>query len=120
MGRILEYVILQNKYVHLNNKNLRVQGLQMEVIASPKHNIENGGSYCLGIESTGDDFSVGILSFDGKVHANIISAFMPEEGGIHPREAARHHAEVAGQVIAEAFKKAKISPKDVTIVAFSQ
>lgn len=27
MGRILEYVILQNKYVHLNNKNLRVQGL---------------------------------------------------------------------------------------------
>jgi universal protein Kae1 len=77
-------------------------------------------SYCLGIESTADDFSVGILSFDGKVHANIISAFMPEEGGIHPREAARHHAEVAGQVLTEAFKKAKISPKDVTIVAFSQ
>lgn len=120
MGRILEYVILQNKYVHLNNKNLRVQSLQMEVITSPKHNIENGGSYCLGIESTADDFSVGILSFDGKVHANIINAFIPEQGGIHPREAARHHAKVAGKVITEAFEKAKIKPSDVKFIAFSQ
>jgi len=77
-------------------------------------------SYCLGIESTADDFSVGILSYDGKVHANIISAFMPEEGGIHPREAARHHAEVAGKVITEALKKAKIRPNNVKVVAFSQ
>jgi len=75
---------------------------------------------CLGIESTADDFSVGILSFDGRVHANIISAFVPEEGGIHPREAARHHAEVAGGVISGAFKKAGIQPKDVKVVAFSQ
>jgi len=77
-------------------------------------------SYCLGIESTADDFSVGIVSYDGGVHANIISAFMPEEGGIHPREAARHHAEVAGRVIAEAFKKARIRAVDVKVVAFSQ
>jgi universal protein Kae1 len=77
-------------------------------------------AYCLGIESTADDFSVGILSYDGKVHANIISAFIPEEGGIHPREAARHHAEVAGGVITEALKKARIHPSDVRVVAFSQ
>lgn len=76
--------------------------------------------YCLGIESTADDFSVGIVSSDGKVHANIINAYMPELGGIHPREAARHHAEVAGQVIAEALKKAKIRSKDIAFVAFSQ
>jgi len=74
----------------------------------------------LGIESTADDFSVGILSFNGKVMANIISAFMPEEGGIHPREAARHHAEVAGKVIREAFEKAKIRPSQIKAVAFSQ
>src|SRR4030065_1857104 len=92
----------------------------MEVITSPKHDIENGGSYCLGIESTADDFSVGILSFDGKVHANIINAFIPEQGGIHPREAARHHAEVAGKVITEAFEKAKIKPSDVKFIVFSQ
>lgn len=77
-------------------------------------------SYLLGIESTADDFSVGIASFDGKILANIISAFMPEEEGIHPREAARHHAEVAGKVIVEAFEKAKIRPKQVEAVAFSQ
>ncbi|MFQ6065242.1 MAG: KEOPS complex N(6)-L-threonylcarbamoyladenine synthase Kae1 [Candidatus Bathyarchaeia archaeon] len=77
-------------------------------------------SYCLGIESTADDFSVGILSPDGKVLANVISAYIPEKGGIHPREAARHHSEVAGKVLAEAFRKAKIKPEDVDVVAFSQ
>jgi len=77
-------------------------------------------SYVLGIESTADDFSVGIVSLDGKILANIISAFMPEEGGIHPREAARHHAEVAGKVIREALEKARISPSQIEAIAFSQ
>jgi len=63
---------------------------------------------------------VGIVSSDGKVHANIINAYVPEQGGIHPREAARHHAEVAGQVISEAFGKAKIGSEDIAFVAFSQ
>jgi len=45
---------------------------------------------------------------------------MPAEGGIHPREAARHHAEVAGKVITNALQKAKIHPSDVKVVAFSQ
>jgi len=78
------------------------------------------GSYCLGIESTADDFSVGILSFKGEVLANEISAFMPETGGIHPREAARHHAEVAGKVLEEALQKAGIHPYEIKIIAFSQ
>ena len=76
--------------------------------------------YILGIESTADDFSVGIVTFEGKVKANIISAFMPEQGGIHPREAARHHAEVAGKVIREALAKAKIHSNQIKAVAFSQ
>ena len=76
--------------------------------------------YCLGIESTADDFSVGILSFDGEVLANVISAYVPEKGGIHPREAARHHVEAAGTVLAEAFERAEIRPHDIDIVAFSQ
>ncbi|TET28768.1 MAG: N(6)-L-threonylcarbamoyladenine synthase Kae1 [Candidatus Bathyarchaeum sp.] len=45
---------------------------------------------------------------------------MPKEGGIHPREAARHHAEVAEKVLAEALDKAEIKPRDISIVAFSQ
>ena len=77
-------------------------------------------SYCLGIESTADDFSVGISTFSGKILANIISAYIPSEGGIHPREAARHHAEVASKVLEEAFKKAGIKPRDLSIIAFSQ
>jgi len=77
-------------------------------------------SYCLGIESTADDFSVGIVTFDGKVLANIVSTYMPSEGGIHPREAARHHAEDAGKVLAEAFRKASVKPQDINIIAFSQ
>jgi len=77
-------------------------------------------SYCLGIESTADDFGVAILSFDGKVLSNVNNAYVAEKGGIHPREAARHHAEVAGKVLAEAFERAGIKPQDVSIVAFSQ
>ena len=76
--------------------------------------------YCLGIESTADDFSVGIVTFKGKVLANIISAYMSEEGGIHPREAARHHAIAANKTIREAFEKAQIKPQDLTVIAFSQ
>ncbi|MDH7607271.1 MAG: KEOPS complex N(6)-L-threonylcarbamoyladenine synthase Kae1 [Candidatus Bathyarchaeota archaeon] len=75
---------------------------------------------CLGIESTADDFSVGIATFNGEILANIISAYMPPEGGIHPREAARHHAENASKVLEEAFKKAGIKPKDLSVIAFSQ
>ena len=77
-------------------------------------------SYCLGIESTADDFSVGISTFDGEILANIISAYMPEEGGIHPREAARHHAEVASKALEEAFTKSGIKPQNLSVTAFSQ
>jgi len=77
-------------------------------------------SYCLGIESTADDFSVGMSTFDGEILANIISAYMPEEGGIHPREAARHHAEVASKVLEEAFIKSGIKPQNLSVIAFSQ
>jgi len=77
-------------------------------------------SYCLGIESTADDFSVGISTFNGEILANIISAYMPEEGGIHPREAARHHAEVASKVLEEAFTRSEVKPRDLSVISFSQ
>ncbi|MFB0504490.1 MAG: KEOPS complex N(6)-L-threonylcarbamoyladenine synthase Kae1 [Candidatus Bathyarchaeia archaeon] len=76
--------------------------------------------YCLGIESTADDFSVAIASTNGEILANVVSTYLPERGGIHPREAARHHAEVAGGVIAEALGGADLKPRDVDIVAFAQ
>jgi len=84
----------------------------------PKNN--SADSYCLGIESTADDFGAAVVSFDGKVLSNANDTYMPKEGGIHPREAARHHAEAAEKVLAEAFQKAAIRPQDINLVAFSQ
>jgi N6-L-threonylcarbamoyladenine synthase/protein kinase Bud32 len=76
--------------------------------------------YCLGIESTADDFGVGISTFDGKILANASDAYVPAEGGIHPREAARHHAEVADRVLREALDEADIKPRQLCVIAFSQ
>jgi len=76
--------------------------------------------YCLGIESTADDFGVGIASFDGEILANVNDAYIPERGGIHPREASRHHAMVAGKVMSEAFRRSGIKPKEIDVIAFSQ
>ena len=75
---------------------------------------------CLGVESTADDFGVGISTFNGEILANASSSYIPIEGGIHPREAARHHAEVADRVLDEALSGAGIKPRDLAIIAFSQ
>jgi N6-L-threonylcarbamoyladenine synthase/protein kinase Bud32 len=83
----------------------------------PNHPVD---SYCLGIESTADDFGAAIVSFEGTVLSNANDAYMPEKGGIHPREAARHHAEVAEKVLSEALEKARVKPRDVNLVAFAQ
>src|SRR5512139_2370724 len=75
---------------------------------------------CLGIESTADDFGVGITTFQGKILANASDSYVPTEGGIHPREAARHHARVANTVLKRALDVSRLKPKDLRIVAFSQ
>jgi N6-L-threonylcarbamoyladenine synthase/protein kinase Bud32 len=76
--------------------------------------------YSLGVESTADDFGIGISTFKGNILANASSGYIPEEGGIHPREAARHHAEVADKILQEALANAGLKPKDLSIIAFSQ
>ncbi len=76
--------------------------------------------FCLGIESTADDFGVGVSTSNGEIIANISDSYVPIEGGIHPREAARHHAEVASRVLSEALTKANIKPKELGLIAFSQ
>ncbi|MCL2476991.1 KEOPS complex N(6)-L-threonylcarbamoyladenine synthase Kae1 [Candidatus Bathycorpusculum sp.] len=78
------------------------------------------GKYCLGIESSADDFGVGIACFDGTILANPSDSYLPQEGGIHPREAARHHAEVADSVLQQALTQANIKPNELSCIAFSQ
>ena len=77
-------------------------------------------NYCLGIESSADDFGVGISNFSGHILANVVDAYLPTEGGIHPREAARHHATVASKVLEKALKESGLRARDLTIIAFSQ
>ena len=78
------------------------------------------GSYCLGIESSADDFGVGVATFKGEILANKSDSYIPLEGGIHPREAARHHAEVADKVLNDAFVASGVKPRELSVIAFSQ
>jgi len=76
--------------------------------------------YCLGIESTADDFGIGIVTFNGDILSNVSCGYIPEEGGIHPREAARHHTEATDKVLRQSLYKAEVKPKDLSLIAFSQ
>jgi universal protein Kae1 len=90
------------------------------MLKDEKTKVRGANHYCLGIESTADDFGIGVSGFDGEILANVRSAYVPEEGGIHPREAARHHAEVASSVLGEALARSAKKPGDLSIIAFSQ
>jgi N6-L-threonylcarbamoyladenine synthase/protein kinase Bud32 len=72
----------------------------------------------LGIEGTAHTVGCGIL--DGKrILSSVSSTYSPPRGGIHPREAAVHHAEKIVPVIQESLGKAGISIEDVDLIAFS-
>ena len=81
-----------------------------------------GGSrmIALGIESTADDLGIGLACADGRILANERSTYRPEKGGIHPREAARHHSDQVGFVISKALRSAGVEAQDIGLVAFSQ
>jgi N6-L-threonylcarbamoyladenine synthase/protein kinase Bud32 len=74
----------------------------------------------LGIESTADNLGVGIVSEDKEALANVIDVHVPVEGGIHPREAARHHSERMGETIKAAMAKAGVRGGELDIIAFAQ
>jgi N6-L-threonylcarbamoyladenine synthase/N6-L-threonylcarbamoyladenine synthase/protein kinase Bud32 len=77
----------------------------------------------LGIEGTAHSIGVGIIeSVKGKctVLSNEIKTYQPEKGGIHPREAANHHANYIADLISESVKKARVQFSDIDLVSFSQ
>ena len=58
----------------------------------------------LGIESTAHTFSFGAVSSDGvSVLPSHSSLYRPEEGGIHPREAADHHVNSSRTLLEKAM-----------------
>ena len=73
----------------------------------------------LGIESTAHTFGVGIVSdsYEDFILADERANYVPEKGGIHPREASRFLAEKAPEVVRRALDSASISLHDVDAIA---
>ena len=74
----------------------------------------------LGIEGTAHTVGVGIVDERCRVLANVYDMVKPEKGGIHPREAANHHAETVVPLIRKAADVAGLNLSDIDMVAFSQ
>jgi hypothetical protein len=74
----------------------------------------------LGIEGTAEKTGIGIVDSDGNILAMAGKQLYPEEGGIHPREAAEHHAKWIPQLIPQAMEEAGLDYKDIDFISFSQ
>ena len=74
----------------------------------------------LGIESTAHTFSFGSVSTEGELFPSFSSLFRPEEGGIHPREAADHHSESTSKLLKKLSSNGDFSWESIVAVAFSQ
>ncbi len=68
----------------------------------------------LGIEGTAWNLSAAL--FDSDLISLASDPYSPAQGGIHPREAAQHHASVMKKLISSILKE----PRKVTGIAFSQ
>lgn len=73
----------------------------------------------LGIEGTAHTLGVGIVDSDGRILSNVLDMHRPLSGGLHPREAANHHADVVADVISRSLKEAGLTLCDVDLVSFS-
>jgi len=76
--------------------------------------------FVLGIESTAHTFGVGIASIDGDIVEDFSDQYVPEAGGIHPRDASEHHAKIAHKVLASALKFVSAHNGNIVAVGFSR
>ena len=74
----------------------------------------------LGIESTAHTLSFGMVDMDGKLSSSFSNLFRPEEGGIHPREAADHHCLNASNLLENIMSTEFFNTNEIEAVAFSQ
>jgi len=73
----------------------------------------------LGIEGTAHTLGVGIVDSEKKVLSNVVDMYKPPQGGLHPREAANHHADVVAADIQKAVEQAGVKLSDIDLVSFS-
>jgi len=75
---------------------------------------------CLGIESTAHTLGMGLVDGNATVLANEFAVYSPATGGIHPREAADHHAANVGPLLRRTVETAGVSFDDIDLVAFAR
>ena len=75
---------------------------------------------CIGIEGTAEKTGIGIVDSSGEILASQGKSLIPESGGIHPREAAEHHAQYIVPLIHDALQESGLSIEDLDLVAFSR
>lgn len=79
-------------------------------------------TFILGIEGTAWNLSAAIVT-ETEIIVEVTETYKPQNGGIHPREAAQHHAKYAASVIKRLFAEAKekgFEPSEIDGIAFSQ
>ncbi|MGC9517687.1 MAG: bifunctional N(6)-L-threonylcarbamoyladenine synthase/serine/threonine protein kinase [Methanomicrobiales archaeon] len=74
----------------------------------------------LGIEGTAEKTGVGIVDSDGNILSSAGKALIPISGGIHPREAAEHHANSIIPLLNKALDISDLELEEVDLVSFSQ
>ncbi|MGN6346738.1 MAG: KEOPS complex N(6)-L-threonylcarbamoyladenine synthase Kae1 [Candidatus Nitrosocosmicus sp.] len=86
---------------------------------------------CLGIESTAHTFGCSIINGDGDVKdiqkkdnnliiSEVRNIYKANLGwGIHPKEAAKHHAQIAPKILKECLDNAHVSMKDIDLISYS-
>lgn len=76
--------------------------------------------WTLGIETTAHTLSFGLVDASGTPYAAASDTLRPDEGGIHPREAADHHKDVAAGLYEELLSKHGVPQREIQAVAYSQ
>ena len=76
--------------------------------------------WVLGLESTAHTLSFGAVQGDGTTLPAAIDTIRPTEGGIHPREAADHHRDVAQSLLNTLLERHALDLSNLSGVAFSQ
>lgn len=75
---------------------------------------------CIGIEGTAEKTGVGIVDSSGEILASEGKSLIPLSGGIHPREAAEHHASHIVPLINRVLFESNLEFSDIDLVAFSR
>ena len=94
--------------------------LEIPIVERTPAHAEYVEGIILGIESTAHTFSFGCVSTAGTLFPSMSSLFRPDEGGIHPREAADHHSASTSILLEKLSSTDEFDWGSVIAVAFSQ